>query len=71
MVYLRCYNILVCLKDFFIFLRYMLNHVWIKLYGDLDLLRNSLVMIVVGIEGREMWVRMKYNRQALNIVEAG
>lgn len=36
LVYLRCDNILVILKDFFIFLQYILNHVCIKLYDDLD-----------------------------------
>lgn len=70
LVYLRCYNILIILKDFFIFLRYILNRVWIKLYCDLGLLRNNLVMIVVGIEGRDVGTD-ENNRQVLNIVEAG
>lgn len=45
--------IILILKDFFIFLQYILHLKWIISYDNFNLLRNNLVMTVVGVAGRK------------------
>lgn len=45
--------IILILKDFFIFLQYIVRLKWIISYDNFNLLRNNLVMTVVGVAGRK------------------